>query len=180
MSLLNGRRATARAGLAHLLGRAPVSTAAATAAPAAEESAEEAAEEEEAEGDPKPEATGDEGPSETASDDEDEAEMKASAVAERTRIGAILNHPSAGANMPAALELALNTDMPAAQATALLGKLGASRTGLGARMATQPARALGDAPGTEASGQPADPVAAARAQAEANHAIVRRLRGETA
>jgi hypothetical protein len=181
MSLLNGPRATARAGLAHLLGRTPT----ATAAPAADtaegaEDAEEAAEEEEAEGEPKPEAADDDTPTETtATEEEDEADMKAAAQAERTRIGAILNHPDAAANMPAALELALNTDMPAAQATALLGKIGAGKPGLANRMAVQRNPALGDAPG-QATTETTDPVAAARSQAEDNHRVVRRLRGETA
>ncbi len=181
MNILNGPRATARAGLAHLLGRSPASPAMA-AAPVAE-TAEEEAEEEQAEGDPQPEAeAAPEAPAAESGgeDDDDDEEMRAAgARAERARISAILNSPAAGANLPAALEIALNTDMPAAQATALLGKLGASKPGLAARMASQPNRPLGDTPGTDGAAA-VDPMAAARAQAEANHATVRRLRGETA
>jgi hypothetical protein len=182
MQLLNGPRAHARAGLAHLLGRSPAATAApaAPAAVAEDPDAEEEAEEEQAEGEPKPEATDDETASETAAEEEDEAAMEKGAKAERARIGAILNSDAARANMPAALELALGTDLPAAQATALLGKLSGTRAGLGSRMASQPSPALGDTPGTEGSNQQPDLAAAARKQAEANHAIVRRLRGETA
>jgi hypothetical protein len=179
MSLLNGPRATARAGLAHLLGRAPLPTA--TAAPAAEttEDAEEAAEEEDAEGEPKPEATEDADPTTTAeAEEEDEATMKSAALAERTRIGAILNHPNAAANMPAAMELALNSDMPAAQATALLGKLGASKPGLASRMATQPNPALGDAPGQSGSdGAEVTDLQAAKALARQMHDAANKLRG---